>query len=87
MSITLMYQQDGITYYLPRANSRLTTSATFQRSDDIIIGGVEFSVAGFLHRLSEGQVAPTTYVTLSAKQPLHPPQLLAIQMAGFERDA
>ncbi|HKU51680.1 MAG TPA: hypothetical protein VJQ25_04380 [Nitrospira sp.] len=89
MSITLKYTQDRVTYYLPRANSRLTTSARFQYNDRVVIGGVEFLCVEFIHRLSEGKVAPTTYVTLAAAkmEDLTPPELVAIQMSGFERDA
>lgn len=88
MSMTLTFEEGGVDYYLPRAGARLTSTATFNKDDEINIDGVMFYVGHITHALSDinNDRAPTSYVHIVRVQelPLTDEQLTKVMLQGFK---
>jgi len=89
MGVTLMFDNDDETYWLSRANARITTSAILSRGDEIEVADVLFYVDRIRHNLGDirGDVAPTTYAYLKRPDNLGsigPHSIMKLKMQGFK---
>ena len=91
MSITLVFEHKDGTYYLPRANARLTGSAEFHVNDELDIGGVRFYITGFRHQLADiaNDRAPITFAYLKPLGDIlliSEEALMRLQIQGFKKE-
>lgn len=72
MGVTLRYSRgmDRPALELPRANSRITTSAVLHPHDRIKVADIVFEIVEVMHSLGtpDGKIAPTTYVQIVPQQ-------------------